>query len=140
MASDWQGIDSNAVWNRQKGNLVEASRLMTEAISAAIQAGVSQERLSTMCNYLADIHMENDDYDAAEIAIRKAIAESESLQNIGLGDNLLLYADILSQKGNYDAASDAVKRAVDVFERNEHSHGVTRAKEKAKAIESQQAV
>jgi hypothetical protein len=86
------------------------------------------------------VHLENNDYDAAEIVIREAIARSESLQNICLADNLLILAEILARKGNYDNALITATRAGEVFKLNEHPHGANRASEVVKAIAAEQAV
>ena len=132
---DWQGSNSNAIWQRQKGNLSEAIRLMDEAIKAAVNAQVSQPRTAMLYNYLADIHIENNDFGSARRTIEQALSVSQSLQNICHGDNLLMLSDILVNQEDYEGALKAANDAKVVFQRNEHSHGVQRAAEKVNFIE-----
>ena len=131
---DWQSLKGIGITARHCGDLSLAITKIGEAI--AITRPIEKLRVQTasMLNYLADLYILNEDFDSAKTTINEAIEVCQPLDQIFMGDNLLMLSDIDFNLKNYPDALRAAEDGSRIHIECNHSHGVERAKGKINAI------
>jgi ATP/maltotriose-dependent transcriptional regulator MalT len=127
---EWQSLSSSAIWRKHAGDIDGAIAEMVKAIGLTRTVPDLSEETELSLNYLsAELYITKNAIDQAEEAIRDAINLARSRHSSHLGDHLLVLAEVQSRKGEFRSALASAEEALDVFNKQDHSHGVSRAEE-----------
>jgi tetratricopeptide (TPR) repeat protein len=134
--TDWQYLQSAAVYRKHTGDLDGAIEALVKAISLMRTVPALSEETATNMNYLADLYLTKNAADQAERAVREAIELSRPRFPYLLAANLLILGGIQSRKGERREALASAEEARHLYQQQGHSHGVAQAEELIERIKA----
>jgi tetratricopeptide (TPR) repeat protein len=135
-STDWQYLQSAAIYRKHTGDLDGAIEAMEKAISQMRTIPILSKQTATNLNYLADLYLTMNATEQAEEAIREAVELSRPLFPSLLADNLLVLGEIQRQKGEHREALASAEEARHLYNQQGHSHGVAQAEELIERIKT----
>ncbi len=132
--TDWQYLQSAAIYRKHTGDLDGAIEAMVKAITLMRKVTTLSEETATNLNYLADLYLTKNATEQAYEALREAIELSRPHFPGLLAANLRGLAEIQRQKGEYREALASAEEARQLDQQLGDSYGVTRAEELIKEI------